>query len=84
MHIVSGRRTVTFAFEEPVALLADLDRQGVTYAVVDKLGPPQTAEFLVPAISSAIERFELVCQVTEPETWVVKFVDGDPPSEPAD
>ncbi len=73
MHVVSGRRCVTYAFEEPEAVLADFEAQGVDYAVVDKLGPPQTAEYLVPAISSQQERFQLVFRLQDPDTWVVRF-----------
>ena len=76
MHLVSGRQTVTYAFDKPAALLAHFEEQGVDYAVVDNLPPPQTEEFLVPAISSAWDRFQVVYSLHDPDTFVVRFNDG--------
>lgn len=77
MHVVSGRRTMTYAFAEPTALLADLQRQGVDYVIVDQIGYPQTGEFLVPAIYAAQDRFEPAWQRPGPDTYVLRF-DAEP------
>ncbi|MBT3345554.1 MAG: hypothetical protein HN712_06775 [Gemmatimonadetes bacterium] len=77
LHLVSGRRTVAFALEEPAVLLEEFDRAGVDYAIVDQLGPSHTGRFLVPAIYSKAERFRHVHQMHNPDTWIVSY-ESDP------
>lgn len=76
MHVVAGRRTCTYAFDEPAAVLADLERQGVDYVVVEQLGYAHTGRYLVPAIASAQQRFRVVWHGADPETWVFSFDGG--------
>lgn len=76
MHVVSGRRTMTFAFDDPEPLLADLEAQGVDYVIIEQLGFHHTGLHLVPAIEFARERFRIVWHRANPDTWVLRF-DGE-------
>ncbi|MBT3345553.1 MAG: hypothetical protein HN712_06780 [Gemmatimonadetes bacterium] len=78
MHVVSGRRTTTFAFTKPQALLADLRRQRVNYVVVDQIGYSQTEEFLVPAILTAKDHFREMHRTGDPETWIIYYDETQP------
>ena len=73
MYVVSGRRSMAFAFDKPEVLLAQLERDGIDYVIVDQLGAPQTDEFLVPAIYSDEGRFREVYIAPRPTTWVLSF-----------
>lgn len=79
LHVVSGRRTTTYAFDEPAAVLADMEHQGVDYVVVEQLGFSHTGRFLVPAIESARERFTVAWHRGHPDTWVLAFAGGGGP-----
>lgn len=60
MHVVSGRKTIGFPFDEPAAVLAHMEREGVDYVVVESLGYRQTHAYLVPAIHEYGNRFQVV------------------------
>ena len=71
MHVVSGRRTIVYAFKEPEAVVAGFDAPGVDYAIVEQLGYSHTGRFLVPALQSAAERFPILWHRPDPDTYVV-------------
>ena len=77
MYVVSGRRCVLYAFDEPRKVIAGLERSGVDFVVVDQLGFRHTGDYLVPAIQQYKERFEVVWHAANPDTWVLRFVTPD-------
>ena len=73
MHIVSGRRTIAFLFDEPAAVLAHMEREGVDYVVVESLGYRQTQDYLVPAIHEYGDRFEMLWYDQDVPTCVMRL-----------
>ena len=71
MHVVSGRRTFVYAFEEPEVVVADLDAHDADYAIVEQLGYSHTPRFLVPALESEPDRFPILWHRPNPDTYVV-------------
>jgi hypothetical protein len=70
-HVVSGRRTMVYAFKEPHEVVADLEAKGVDYAIVEQLGYSHTGRFLVPALQSNPDRFPILWHRPDPDTYVV-------------
>jgi 4-amino-4-deoxy-L-arabinose transferase-like glycosyltransferase len=71
MHVVSGRRTFVYAFEEPQQVALDLEEKGADYAIVEQLGYSHTPRFLVPALQSAPDRYPVLWHRPGPDTYVV-------------
>ena len=71
MHVVSGRRTFVYAFDEPDVLMADLDEKGADYAIVEQLGYSHTQRFLLPALQAATARCPILWHRPGPDTYVV-------------
>ncbi len=78
MHVVSGRRVVGFPFEEPGAVLAHMEREGVDFVVVERLGYRQTDDYLVPAIYEYRDRFQVVWYDDAVPTGVMRFLPATP------
>ena len=78
MHVVSGRRTTGFPFDEPAAVLAHLEREGVDYVVVESLGYRQTHEYLVPAIHEYGDRFRMLWYDRDVPTCVMRVLPPTP------
>ncbi|MDP6040195.1 MAG: hypothetical protein QGG64_16715, partial [Candidatus Latescibacteria bacterium] len=73
MNAVANRKTAGYAFETPDAVIADLEKKGITIVVVDQIGYSQTGRFLIPAIQAHESRFELIHTVKNPDTYILKF-----------
>lgn len=73
MHVVSGRRTISYPFKDPDAVLAGLRSRGADYVVVDQLPFPSTARYLVPAIRKYPDLFRIVWHGKNPDTYVLEF-----------
>jgi 4-amino-4-deoxy-L-arabinose transferase-like glycosyltransferase len=74
LYVVADRPCMVYPFKEPAEILASLEQQGVDYVVVDQLGFSSTPRFLVPAIQQYPERFEVVWQQPNPDTYVLRFL----------
>ena len=74
MYIVAGRRCVGFPFAEPVEVLAHMEREAVDYVVLERLGFPQTVQYLVPAVNEYRDRFEALWQDQTVPTYVLGVV----------
>ncbi|MFN8309126.1 MAG: glycosyltransferase family 39 protein [Chitinophagales bacterium] len=56
----------------------DFFRQnGVDYVVVEQLGFSSTAKYLIPAINKNPDKFPVVRQLPNPDTYLLKFTEGD-------
>lgn len=73
MHVVSGRRVVGFPFDEPAAVLAHMEREGVDYVVVESLGFRQTEDYLVPTIHEYEDRFQMLWYDRDVPTCVLRL-----------
>lgn len=70
---LSGRRGDVYPYSrEPAVVLSNLEEIGGGYVVVDQLFST-TAAYLVPAIRSAPDRFEVVYGEGEPRTFILRF-----------
>ena len=78
MHVVSGRRVVGFPFDEPAAVLAHMEREGVDYVVVESLGYRQTREYLVPTIHEYEDRFRMLWYDQDVPTCVMRLLPPSP------
>jgi len=74
LYIVSGRPCMVYPFKEPEAVIASLEEQGVDFVVVEQLGFSSTPRFLVPAIQKYPERFAVVWQQPNPDTFILRFL----------
>ncbi|MFN8278081.1 MAG: glycosyltransferase family 39 protein [Chitinophagales bacterium] len=50
---------------------------GVDYVVVEQLGFASTAKYLIPAINKNADKFPVVRQLPNPDTYLLKFAEGD-------
>jgi hypothetical protein len=69
MYVVSGRKSVVYPYKDPSAVMASIDERGVDYVVVGELSLT-TRRHLVPTIRTYPQRFELLLQVRDTETYL--------------
>jgi hypothetical protein len=50
---------------------------GVDYVVLEQLGFSSTAKYLYPAIQKNPDKFPVVSQLPNPDTYILKFIEGD-------
>jgi hypothetical protein len=54
-------------------LIADLERRKADYVVIEQLGYGSTPRYLVPAVQKNMSRFQVVKQLKNPDTYLLKF-----------
>jgi hypothetical protein len=76
-HWRSGRACDLFPYTaETQRVIEALERMDASIVIVDRLGLPATARYLVPAVAAHVPRFETVTEATEELVLVLRFVDG--------
>lgn len=71
-YLFAGRQVAKFANTPDYnELFADMKERGFTHVVVDQLGYAQTGRFLVPAVQDNPEKFQLLNQINNPETYLL-------------
>ncbi|MEY4928259.1 MAG: hypothetical protein RI894_2697, partial [Bacteroidota bacterium] len=60
------------------SLIADLQSRKVNYLVLDQLGFSDVGRYIYPAVMANPQKFPIVFQVKEPDTYVLKFVPEAP------
>lgn len=50
---------------------------GVDYVVLEQLGFSSTPKYLLPALQKNIEKFPVAAQLPNPDTYILKFTEGD-------
>ena len=73
MHVVSGRRTVGFPFEDPKTIMEHIKREKVKFVVLESLGYPQTKRYLLPAVQMHVDQFEVMWGDQLVPTHILKF-----------
>ncbi len=73
MHVVSGRRTVGFPFEDPKTIMEHIKREKVKFVVLESLGYPQTKRYLLPAVQMHVDQFEAMWGDQLVPTHILKF-----------
>ena len=73
MHVISGRKTVGYAWKRPPAVLNTFENQGVDFVVVDAMFG-STQQFLTPAIEQYQEMFRVANVYDKPPTVVYMFL----------
>ncbi len=75
-YIFADRYVTNYAFTaDQKALLDDLRRRKVSYVVLDALGYSSTGRYLYPVVMANPDKFEIVQQFKEPETYLLRFHD---------
>ena len=74
-YLFSGTYTTRYMFtQDDGELLEDLIDRKANYVVVDQLGYSSTIRYLYPAIQNNPDRFKLVTQIDNPDTYLLKFI----------
>jgi hypothetical protein len=77
-YLKSGTYTSTYTYaNDTEALIEDLKRRKADYVVLDNLGYRQTYEYLLPAINSNKDKFQVVFKLENPDTYLLKFNPAD-------
>lgn len=58
---------------EPEEVIRDLIDKQIKYVVLEQLGYASTVRYLYPAIVANPELFDLVWQLPDPDTYLLKF-----------
>ncbi len=85
LYVNAGNRYVT-GFKQTTntdSLIADLKSRKVNYLVLDQLGFSDVGRYILPAVMANPNKFPIVFQVKEPDTYVLKFVPDAPAAAPA-
>ncbi len=73
-YLYAQRPCVRFpSLEDHDAFIAKLKEQGVTHVVVDQLGYSAIGRYVVPAIQKYPERFPLILQLPNPDTYLLQL-----------
>jgi hypothetical protein len=55
-------------------LLKDLENKNAKYVVIEQLGYGSTPRYLVPAVQKNMPRFQIIKQLKNPDTYLLRFV----------
>jgi hypothetical protein len=58
----------------PDEVIAGMERSGVTHVVIDQMGYASVGRYLVPAVQQRPERFRLVLQLPNPDTYLLELL----------
>lgn len=73
-YLQSGTYTTNYLYsKDPQEILDNLIKGKVSYVVLDNLGYRQTYEYLYPAINKNQNKFQVVLQLKNPDTYLLKF-----------
>ncbi len=73
-YIFSGLRATNYDYTfNDTAQLKFLEEKGVDYVVIDQLGFSSTGKYLVPAVQKNMDRFEVIYQKSNPDTYLLRF-----------
>jgi hypothetical protein len=73
-YLFSNRQVNKYKYTpDDKELLKDLERRNAKYVVIEQLGYGSTARYLVPAVQKNISRFQIVKQIKNPDTYLLKF-----------
>ncbi len=73
-YLFSGLQTVNYAYTpDDTLILNNMARNSVDYVVIDQLGFSSTPKYLVPALQKHANQFDVVYQVKNPDTWLLKY-----------
>jgi len=74
-YLYSGRKVKKYKNTlDDKELLKDLEKRNASYVVIEQLGYGSTARYLVPAIQKNMSRFQIVKQLKNPDTFLLRFV----------
>lgn len=73
MNAIANRKATGYAWKTPDEVIAEFEKKGIDIVVIDQIGYRSTPEFLVPAIQTHENRFEIIHLVRNPNTYVLKF-----------
>lgn len=73
-YLYSDRKVVRYAYtDNDKELLRNMAEAGVTHVIIDQLGFSSTGRYLVPAYQKNQQKFKLVAQQPNPDTYLFEF-----------
>jgi len=74
-YLYSNRQVVKYKYTpDDKELLKDLENRNASYVVIEQLGYGSTPRYLVPAVQKNMSRFQIIKQLKNPDTYLLKFV----------
>ncbi len=77
LHVVSGRRTISYPWKEPKEILFAFEKQNVDFVVLDQISK-SSQEYLAPTIRQNRKNFLAVQVYDRPQTMVLEFFPDSP------
>lgn len=62
---------------DPEAFLQKIDEMGITHILVDQMGYSSVGRYLVPAIQQYPNRFKVLIQLPNPETYLIEYLPAE-------
>lgn len=81
MNAITNRKSGGYVWESPDEIIADFEKNNVDIVIVDQIGFPSTPDYLVPAVNTHINRFDILHVVPNPKTYILKFKKKPSPSQ---
>jgi hypothetical protein len=73
-YLFSNRQVIKYKYTpDDKELIEDLEKRHVRYVIIEQLGYGSTARYLIPAVQKNMDRFQIVKQVKNPDTYLLKF-----------
>jgi hypothetical protein len=74
-YLYSNRQVIKYKYtSDDQELIKDLEKRDARYVVIEQLGYGSTPRYLVPAIQKNMSRFQVVKQLKNPDTYLLRFV----------
>ncbi len=74
-YLISGRKSRNFIYhDDPAKVVEDILANDLDYIIVDRIRA-ETPTYLVPALNSRNDLFEIKYKTDEPETYVIKVLE---------
>jgi hypothetical protein len=74
-YLYSNRQVIKYKYtSDDQELIKDLEKRNARYVVIEQLGYGSTPRYLVPAVQKNRNRFQVVKQLKNPDTYLLRFV----------
>jgi hypothetical protein len=73
-YLFSNRQVIKYKYtKNDKELIEDLEKRDAKYVIIEQLGYGSTARYLIPAVQKNMDRFQVVKQLKNPDTYLLKF-----------
>jgi hypothetical protein len=75
-YLYSNRQVNKYKYtSDDKDLIKDLERRKANYVIIEQLGYGSTPRYLVPAVQKNMSRFQVIKQLKNPDTYLLRFVE---------